>query len=107
MGASNDSVWGGMTMIQISAVTQGGPRSNLTHISFKFYSKSPKDLLFIFPLQLRNRLMRMCDYLVQDPRASKWQSWDLNTRLCDSKGHTYVPWVTEPKQPAAEVGRAF
>lgn len=59
MGANNDSVvvvGGGMTMIQISAVTQGCPRSNLTHISFKFYNKSPKDLLFIFSLQLRNRL---------------------------------------------------
>ena len=96
-----------MTMIQIS-VSQGCARSNLTYICFKFYSKSPRELLLIPTLQLRNKgSVRMCDYLAQDPRARKWPSWDLNPGLCDSKGHTCVPWVLEPKQPAAKVGRVF
>lgn len=59
-------------------MTQVCARSYLTYSSFQFYCKSPRELLFLPILQLRNKdSMMICACLAQDPRARKCQSQGL------------------------------
>lgn len=59
-------------------MTQACARSHLTYSSFQFYCKSPRQLLFLPILQLRNKgSVTICACLAPNPRARKCQSQGL------------------------------